>query len=355
MITPILFPAVPSPRWRASPGLGLAVLVWLMVPALQVADGGQTNEAPVVHFAFSRTMFKDINENDAKAAMRVYCKTIGDAYGIDTSSGPIYLDGTNAIAEMLRLKQIDMISLTTEEYLVLEAQGLSGPFMLSSINQTVTEEYVLLVRDDGPIRNLADLKGHSLIILNDLRGSLTALWLEVFCREHNLGPASQVFSKVTASTKVTQVVLPVFFGKADACVTTRNGWDVMGELNPQVKKQLRAIAVSPPVVPGLSCFRRDFPEALKQKMVQTAEESHSQPAFKQLMALFKTDELSLQSESVLDSTRQLITAYYQLRAGTNQIPASGSEPGLAQKATETKEKRMTADRQAAQSPNASPP
>jgi hypothetical protein len=73
------------------------------------------------------------------------------------------------------------------------------------------------------------------------------------------------------------------------------------------------------------------------------------------MALFKTDELSLQSESVLDSTRQLITAYYQLRAGTNQIPASGSEPGLAQKATETKEKRMTADRQAAQSPNASPP
>jgi phosphonate transport system substrate-binding protein len=328
-----------------------------VLPAFQAvaADASQSNETVAVHFAFSRSMFKDINQNDAVAAMKVYCKVIGDADGFDTSSGPIYLDGTHAIAEMLRLKKIDIISLGTEEYLALEDQGLSGPLLMATINHKVTEEYVLLARDDSAIRSAGDLKGHSLIILNDLRASLAAVWLEVYCREQGLGPANQVFTKVTTSTKATQVVLPVFFGKVDTCIATLSGWEVMGQLNPQVKKQLRAIAVSVPVVPGLACFRRDLPEAVKQLLLKSADESGAKPAFRQVMALFKTEELSRQPDSALDGTRQLIATYHQLCAGTNQDLTSGLEAGLSQKASETKEKHMAADKQPAQPANAPPP
>jgi ABC-type phosphate/phosphonate transport system substrate-binding protein len=310
-------------RWCA----GLGVMLLLTIPARQVAaaETVQTNAPIPVHFAFSKAMLKDINENDAKAAMKVYAKTIGDENNIDTSAGPIYLDGTNAIAEALRLKQIDMISLTAEEFLALENQGLEGPLLMAIVNQTFTEEYVLLARTNSPIRKVEDLPGHSLIISSDLRAALAPLWLEVLCREHGLGPANKAFAKITFALKTTQVVLPVFFGKADVCIITRNGWDVMGELNPQVKITLRAVAMSQPVVPVMDCFRRGVSETVKQRIIKAEENSGDKLSFKELMALFKTDKMGSQPLSALDSTRQLVAQYHRLCAGTNQAAAPKSD------------------------------
>jgi phosphonate transport system substrate-binding protein len=303
------------------------LLVGSTAPKLSAEDPSPALDRPVVRFAFSRNMFRDINENDARAAMKVYATTIGEANQIDVRSGPTYLDGTNAIAVALRLRQFDIISLTAEEFLSLEDQGLDGPFLLSMANQSVTEEYVLLTRADSPLGTVADLPGHSLIISRDLRTLLAPLWLEVLCREHGLGPASQVFSQITSATKPSQAVLPVFFGKVDACVTTRSGWEVMGELNPQVKKQLRIVAMSGPLVPGMSCFRRDLPATFKDRVLEAARGSRDKPSFKQLMALFKCDEVIRQPVSVLDDTRKLVARYHQLCDGTNAGKAAlGANP-----------------------------
>jgi len=338
MIIPALQPAIPLTRQRTRLVAGFLATFLIAVLALPAVagDADRTNGLVTVHFAFSKLMFNDVNENDAKAAMKVYTRTIGEENGIDTGSGPIFLDGTSAIAEALRLGQIDLISLTAEEYLALESRGLEGPFLLSKVNQTFTEEYVLLVREDSGIRNLEDLRGRSLIISSDMRAALAPIWLEVLCRGHGLGPAAQVFTKITPASKPTQVVLPVFFGKTDACIVTRNGWEVMAELNPQVKNQLWVVAKSQPIIPGMSCFRRGLPEAIKQRIIIAAVGSYTKPSFKQLMALFKTEELSCQPVAVLDSTRQLLATYHQLCAGTNQAGPIAPEAGVNQGATEGK-------------------
>jgi phosphonate transport system substrate-binding protein len=328
----------PLPKRTARWSVGLGVMLLVTIPARQAAseDIVLTHEPIPVRFAFSKAMLKDINENDAKAAMKVYAKTIGDENNIDTSPGPIYLNGTEAIAEALRLKQFDIISLTSEEFLELENQGLEGPLLMSLVNQTFTEEYVLLARDNSPIRKIEDLPGHRLIISSDLRAALAPLWLEVLCRKHGLGSANEAFTEITSASKTTQVVLPVFFGKADVCITTRNGWEVMGELNPQVKKSLRAIAVSPVVVPGLSCFRRGVSEAFKQRIIKAEENSCDKLSFKQVMALFKTDQLGHQPVSALESTRLLVSQYHQLCAETNQ--AAAPKPDLSQNIIDGKKK-----------------
>lgn len=319
-------PPLPKRTVRWSVGFGVMFLVTIPAGKAAAEDTVQTNAPIPVHFAFSKAMFKDINENDAKAAMKVYAKTIGEGNNIDTSPGPIYLNGTEAIAEALRLKKFDMISLTSEEFLELENKGLEGPLLISIVNHSTTEEYVLLVRDDSPIQKVEDLPGHSLVIANDLRSVLAPMWLELLCHAHGLGPANQVFTKIEFASKPTQVVLPVFFGKIEVCITTRNSWKMMGELNPQVKKKLRAIAVSPPVVPGFSCFCRGVSETVKQRLVQVAENSIDHPSFRQVMALFKTEKLGRQPIAALDSTRQLVTQYHQLCAGINQPRALNTKP-----------------------------
>jgi phosphonate transport system substrate-binding protein len=319
----------------------VSAFVLLAVPPTLVGRAAIAATAPepaLVHFCFAKSLFSDVNENDAKAAVKVYAQNIADENGIVTGDNPLLLDGTNAIAKALQLQQVDVLALGAEEFFALESLGLEGPLLLSTINQSLEVEYVLLARETGAIRNVEDLKGRSLIFPNDVQGSLARPWLEVLCREHGLGPASQGCARITPAAKATQVVLPVYFGKADACIVTRFGWEVMGELNPQVKKQLRVIAVSPPVVPTVSCFRRGLSETLKQRVIQAAEGSSAKPAFQQLMALFKTDGLCHQPVSSLKSTRDLVARYHQLCAGINGAKAAAPESAIAQSETEGKGK-----------------
>jgi|ERR1017187_3002359 phosphonate transport system substrate-binding protein len=335
-----LLPAFLSPSgmhdWRIS------LLVALVVAASPLRGFAENPDLAAarteVHFAFSKSMFVGVNENDAKVAVKVYAQAIGDQNGIYVDSEPVLLEGTNAIAKALALKQADLFALTAEEFFALENQGLEGPVMLSRIKQTFTEDYLLLAREDNMLRKVEDLKGRSLIISSDARASLAFIWLEVLCRGHGLGPAAQVTTKVTSASKTTQVVLPVFFGKADACLVTRNGWEVMCELNPQLKKQLRIVAVSPRVVPSLTCFRHGYTETVKQQIIKAVDFASAKPGYKQLMALFKTDHLGNAPLAALESTRQLITTYHQLCAGTNDAKASALEPGISTNATEGKEK-----------------
>jgi phosphonate transport system substrate-binding protein len=311
----------PGPR---AAGCRLLAFVMLLAAA---AAGGQTatNQPAVLRFGFAKSMFAGLNENDARAAMKVYSQTIGDDNQIPINSDPMIMDGTNAIAEALRHRDIEMISLSTEEFITIGDQYLEGPLILSQINQSVTEEYVLLARTDSRVQKLADLRGTRIVLTHDIRSSLAHLWLEVLCREQGLGPANQVFAGQSTALKATQVILPVFFGKMDACVATRNAWLVMGELNPQVTNQLRALAVSPPVIPGFSCFRRGLAPALKERLVNVAISSTDKSSFKQLMALFKTDQLEPQPVSALAGTRELVARFQKL-AQTAAVPPPTTPP-----------------------------
>ena len=59
-------------------------------------------------------------------------------------------------------------------------------------------------------------------------------------------------------------------GKLDLCLVTKNGFDTMVELNPQVGRSLSAIAHSPILISEVTCFRRTFtgflPERYRQRL-----------------------------------------------------------------------------------------
>jgi ABC-type phosphate/phosphonate transport system substrate-binding protein len=297
----------PKHPWRTALALCLAAAAsawpaW----AQDVAPKGRT----VLRFGLSRAMFKEVNENDAAAAVSVYMKALGDEFGINLV--PLILEGPAGIADALRRSDVDLLALNADEFLALEQEGLEGPLLVSAVSQHIAEEYVLLVPEDGVVKKVEDLRGRDLIVSTEAQASLARIWLEVLCRQHGLdSPAA--LGKVTTALKPTQVVLPVFFGKSDACIATRGAWELMGELNPQVKRRLRPIAVSPPVVGVLTCFRRGVSPALKQKIVRAIAASHAKPAFQQLMALFKVGKQLVEPPpSVLEGTRELMASYQRL-------------------------------------------
>ena len=327
-MVPLSLSALPRPRRTKRPEVAMvcAFLLAACAVAAGVESADPAAQRSLVRFAFSKSLFNEVNENDARAAVKVYSEILADENGITTGGGTLVLEGTNTMAEALRLNQVDLLSVTAEEFFALEDSGLTGPLLLTSVKDSFTEEYVVLVREASKLRKLEDLQGRSVIVSSEIRGSLAHLWLEVLCREHGLGPVEQAFARVTRASKPTLVILPVFFGKADACITTRSSWTVMGELNPQVTKQLRFLAVSKPLVPAMTAFRRDFREDLRQRIIQSAETSYTKPSLQQLMGLFKTDSLVCQPLSVLESTRELLASHRRLCAPTNAVAARVSVP-----------------------------
>jgi hypothetical protein len=113
-------------------------------------------------------------------------------------------------------------------------------------------------------------------------------------------------------------VLPVFFGKKDACLVDDAGFQVMNELNLQVGKALQTVTISEPYVDGIVCLRNEgWPSAAqKQDVIDALAELHQEPAGQQILTLFKIGQLVPFEEKQLDTVKRLRATHDRLRKET---------------------------------------
>ena len=124
--------------------------------------------------------------------------------------------------------------------------------------------------------------------------------------------SKKYIGNITSKSRVSDVVLPVFFGQIDAGVVTRNGFNTMVELNPQLKQHLEIIAVSKPLIPGVFCFTSNIDESTYKKISEGITKWHTTPSGRQCLTIFRTDKLDIYPVSVLNPSLDLIAEYEQL-------------------------------------------
>jgi phosphonate transport system substrate-binding protein len=117
--------------------------------------------------------------------------------------------------------------------------------------------------------------------------------------------------------KATRVALPVFFRQADACLMTRTSFEVLGELNPQLNKQLRVLAISPELVPAGFAFRADYVSPLRAQMLTEMARLGETPAGQQILALTQAERIVDRPVSCLDNALELLAQHRRLCAATN--------------------------------------
>ena len=314
-------------------GLAWALLLW--AASAPVGHGQEASAPAITHpfrLGFSSRLFVDINETDAKVFLKVYTETIAKKVNFETDPRPVILDGVVALEQALQSGQVDSVTLTTLEYLTMSANMQSGPLVLPIINGRSTEEYVLLVHRDGPIKEIGDLRGRSLVWIDNPRACLALIWLDTLLAQQGLGPTDQSFGKMTPTKKMSQAVLLVFFRQADVCLTTRSGFQTAAELNPQVGRQLRVLATSPELVNQIFCYRPDYPTPLLKEVVAAATTMHMTPDGRQLQTVFKVDRVEEQPPTCLDSARELLATHRRLCGATNSV--NKVRPSLARSAAQ---------------------
>ena len=148
---------------------------------------------------------------------------------------------------------MDAVGIAITEYRMLCREIRFEPIFVSSRSGCPTERYVLLVDSGGFVKSIGDLEGRNICFHKNSRNCLALQWLDTLLVSHGYPTATRLAGRIVRDTKLSQVVLPVFFRKADACVVTRKGFDTMCELNPQLAERLRVLAESREIVPYRFC------------------------------------------------------------------------------------------------------
>jgi ABC-type phosphate/phosphonate transport system substrate-binding protein len=294
------------------------VLSWMLGATGCLAGKLEAGEAEApVRLAISQTLVADVNLTDARAAMKLWLKRLMDDLKVTIEISPTTFDTTEDLLRRSRTGQLDAVALNVVEYRQI-ADLLDSSELLVGAGASGPDQYLLLVKRNSAVRQLADLRERRLSILTAPKMCVASAWLTALLDDAHLGSTETFFSSVTGNTKVPRVVLPVFFGQADACLTSKRGFDTMCELNPQVGKELTAIETSPSMVVAFYAFRKNYHNPSRRKFIDGHASLLGSPAGRQIAMLFQFDQLTVRDGSCLTNALSVLEKADRARSGAGR-------------------------------------
>jgi phosphonate transport system substrate-binding protein len=252
--------------------------------------GGAAANAAPVRLAISESLVFGVNLNDARAAMLIWLRQMEAELRLPIEINPNVFETTAEILRRARAGLFDAVALNIIEY--RRVADVLDPNWI--INESAgAEAYMLLVKRGGGIQKPGDLRGRRLLMLTGAKMCVAYPWLSTVLDAAHLGQTDQFFSSVVEDSKAARVVLPVFFGQADACVTSKRSFDLMCELNPQVARDLTAIAASGSMVVTFYTFHKNYSGPERDRFAHVYSNLSGTVSGRQLATLFQFSSLSI--------------------------------------------------------------
>jgi len=262
---------------------------------------------PPMRIAFSDSMLAGINPSDARAVLGVWLRRLCQDSGFEIELDSRIFAPAAEIQRRLRAAQLDAVVLNILEY--RPVAPLLDPSEILQERHGQDMRYALLVPADSPARRAKDLQGRRITLHEGRTGLLAPHWLRTLTAPD---PPERFFSSITTEPKASQVVLPVFFGRLDACITTQRNFQTMAELNPQLLRKLRPIETSPELVITFYAFRKGYRSLHRDRLTASLAGLLATPLGHQIITLFQFSGISLRDVSALKETLALVEAAEKL-------------------------------------------
>ncbi len=269
----------------------------------------KSEETPC-NVGYSIKSVSDVDPKDAEAALKVWIRELADQYGFKVNLS-LY-DSVDRLVEDFAAKKLDFIVVSSLDYLRLSNALKAQPEVTQVRNGKSTVKYLMLVNEETRKKGVGSLKNKKLSILKS--NYLGLLFLDTYLMQAKLPFSDRFFAATGEKTKESQVILDVFFGKADAGVVTDTAFQMMKELNPQVGRKLHVMAESADLISTVGIFHPQYPPAFKKRAIagMNSDFKHYERG-KQIVLLFNIERMDSITVNQLDGVRKLARDYDRLK------------------------------------------
>lgn len=266
-----------------------------------------TEPAAPLQVGFTKSIFSNVNPDDAEAAFMVFTKEVGRKRGHDLETTTKIYNSLAEIEADVREGRVMLLVIDAWSYVDIAVDAELEPAFVHVKHGESLKELRLLVRRADGFSTVSDLRGKRIVTLAEPNGGPVAAWLECLALESGSGAPDSFFGRVEHAAKPSAAVLPVFFEQADACIIEGPAFDTMVEMNPQLGRQLTSLAVSEPLLYGVTLIARSgfTSNARRQEIFDSLAELHLEPSGRQILTLFGVDRLAPYKDEYLDGIRRL--------------------------------------------------
>jgi hypothetical protein len=276
-----------------------------------------------LHVLASESLFVSVNEGDAVASMTLWAQQIGKLRGFQFESRMELARSAGQFRQQLKDRAVDLLVLDTPDYLSLADSGLIEAVVAgTNRGQLAAFPYLLLTNDPAGATPLTGLRGRRIAVASRTKSNMGMVWLETELAQNRLGRAATFFASVEASYRASACVLPLFFGKIDACVVDAGNLESLQELNPQLGR-LRVAARSAPLLEGLIAMPVQ-PHPYRDELIDSLLNLHRSPAGEQLGVVFRTGPLARAGREQFESVRLLVGRYRRIVEKSADLRASSA-------------------------------
>lgn len=251
-----------------------------------------------LRLGFMEYSFANLPLKDAKIAVEIFAqKTLKNGQflsqtGVTRTITPqiIVLQTREDIKQALYNDEIDLISLSAIDYLLLSPQKLLVPSIVrTNENDNIYTTYVLIAPKVTNWSSLSDFQHAHLRIPK--REKLIPIWIDVTLAEAGFPQSTTFFDTIKMDERPIQSLLAVFFKQADACIVSLQTFQTLSQLNPQISQTLTPIVTSPEFIAELMCFHNNFPLADRQAFENASFKLTNTTEGKQILSLFKAKQI----------------------------------------------------------------
>ncbi len=290
------------------------LLIFLALCCVLISSGVHGSERerdPIFRIGISSHTFEKINRNDALAALKVWSATVIKEQNLLEKIEFKMFDGpVDGLRNAFLQNQLDAVSITVEELMSLKIQPEA--IYLGASEKGFHVRYAIIVRRESGIINFDGLIGRKLIIHEGQRMVLALPWLETLLVSITGKRNSHWISNLTTVENPSKGILQVYFRQSDAALITQDAFEMACELNPQLRKDINVLFVSPPFITSFFLFHSINKKQSAERLEKAIIELHTTPGGRQVLTVFQNSRMEKQPGSILDSTMQFLTEHQRL-------------------------------------------
>ncbi len=273
--------------------------------ALFFAPRSDAKEDSHLVIGYTGSVYQDVVSTDIRAAVSVLIQKVVWRHFVKGETR--YYETLPEMAADLRNRKIQVLATPAEEFMELRKRVPIDPILVAAASTGPETQLLLMVRKDSGIHSVRELRNRTIVIpqRSPRCSTLYQIGLENLLMGEGGGTIDDFFSSVREVRTAAKVVMPVFFRQADACVVSRQVLELMTELNPQIGRELMAIARVDGLSQGIIAVDRRLPEATREKIRQAFLTLHQTPEGEQLLMLFKVRKLVPFPDGYLKATESL--------------------------------------------------